>query len=364
MDIGISPLYGIGDTLLYTPALRVLKETFPDYRITSFTFFPTTRDVLINNPYIDEIVYFPMLKKSKLETILFLRKYMRKFDVVINFYPSNRREYNLFALMLFPKKIIGHDYIKNSLSNFNFVKSWRIKEDYALHVVEENLNLLGFFGINSPPRYPLQLFLKEEEIEQGYKYILNYEGNLRIGIHPGTSSFKNHDKRRWPLEHFVMLGKMIGQHYKNSVLFIFGGPEERPIKEYIEENVKDSIKTVIVETKSIRETAAIIKFMDVFISNDSGLMHLSASMQIPTVGIFGPTNPIWVRPWATKYKIVRLNLPCSPCFYYSPKPLSCPAGLDFKCLKELKPEMVYKAFESLLKESKKGEETLNTQKKT
>ncbi len=364
MEIGISPLYGIGDTLLYTPAVRVLKETYPDYKITSFTFFPTTRDVLINNPYIDEIVYFPMLKKSKFHTLLFLRKYMRKFNVVINFYPSNRREYNLFALLLLPRKIIGHDYIKNNRSSFNFVKSWRIKENYSLHVVEENLNLLGFFGINSPPAYPLQFFLTEEETERGYKYISAFEGKLKIGIHPGTSSFKNHDKRRWPPDHFVTLGKMIGEHYKNAVVFIFGGPEEMPIKEYIRDRIKDTTDAVVVETRSIRDTAAIMKFMDIFISNDSGLMHLSASLGLPTVGIFGPTNPTWVRPWGTKHRIVRLNLPCSPCFYYSPKPLSCPAGLDFKCLKELKPDMVYKAFESLLEESKKERNKLNLQKKT
>ncbi len=364
MKIGISPLYGIGDTLLFTPALRVLKETYPDYNITVFTFFPTTRDVLLNNPYIDDIVYFPMLKKSKIETFMFIRKYIRKFDVVINFYPSNRREYNLFAFMLLPKKIIGHKYIKNSPLNFNFLKSWQIKEDYSLHVVEENINLLRFFNITSPKIYPLQLFLTQEELHFGSEYIAPYKDAFKVGIHPGTSSFKNHDKRRWPLEHFVKLCKMLGEFNKSAVIFIFGGPEERPLKEFIHKNLQNSTKSIIVDTKSIRETASIMKYMDAFISNDSGLMHLASALRLPVVGIFGPTNPTWVSPWKTPHRIARLNLPCSPCFYYSPRPLTCPMGLNFKCLKELKPEIVYDAFLSLMKEIKKGEITLKTQKKT
>ncbi len=354
MDIGISPLYGIGDTLLFTPAVRVLKETYPDYTITAFTFFPTTRDVLLNNPYIDSVVYFPMLKESKISTLLFLKRFVRKFDVVINFYPSNRREYNLFALSLMPKKIIGHDYIKSNILSFNFVKSWTIKEDYALHVVEENLALLKYFEIESPPRYPLQLFLKEEEVEWGRMYVKPYSAKLRVGIHPGTSSFKNHDKRRWPLKHFVEFGKMLKHYNKDTVLFVFGGSEEKPLKEYIKEKLKNTIETVVVETSSIRKTASIMQRMDIFVSNDSGLMHLAAALKLPTVGIFGPTNPVWVRPWGTAHRVVRLNLPCSPCFYYSPKPLSCPRGLDFKCLKELSAEMVFKAFKELMNEIKKG----------
>lgn len=353
MEIGISPLYGIGDTLLFTPALKVLKEKYPEYKITVFTFFKTTHDVLLYNPSIDELVYFPMLRENKIKTLLFLKKYMRKFDVVINFYPSNRREYNLFAFLLLPKKIIGHKYIKNSLLNFNFLKSWQIEEDYSLHVVEENLHLLKFFNIESPPLYPLQIFLTKDELNFGKNYIAPYKNRLKIGIHPGTSSFKNHDKRRWPLEHFIELGKLLREYNENIVIFIFGGPEERPLKEFIHKNLKNTIKTVIVDTKSIRETASIMNYMNAFISNDSGLMHLASALRLPVIGIFGPTNPVWVAPWKTPHRIVRLNLPCSPCFYYSPKPLTCPQGLNFKCLRELGPEKVYKAFLSLMEEIKK-----------
>ncbi len=350
MKIAITPLYGIGDTLLFTPAVRALKEEHPDYNITAFTFFKTTRDILENNPYIDEIVYYPMLTAGKLKTLAFMRRYMLRFDVVINFYPSNRRDYNLFAVMMLPRKIIGHDYINSRFTDFNFMKSWRIKEDYSLHVVEENLNLLRFFGIDNPPIYPLQLFLTDDEIDEAAGFVRKFGGRLKVGIHPGTSSFKNHEKRRWPLEKFVEFGKILAERHKDAVLFIFGGPEEAPLKEFIANGLADTIEVVPVNTRGIRQSAAIMSFMDIFVSNDSGLMHIAAALKLPTVAIFGPTNPTWVRPWGTKHRVVRLGLPCSPCFYYSPKPLTCPAGLDFKCLRELDAQMVYDAFQELLDE--------------
>ncbi len=363
MEIGITPLYGIGDTLLYTPAVRVLKETFPDYRITAFTFFPTTRDILKNNPFIDEIVYYPMLKAGKLKTLLFLKRYMKKFDVMINFYPSNRREYNLFAFLLFPSRIIGHKYRRSTIKEFNFVKNWLIEEDYSLHVVEENLNLLKFFGIDFPRKYGLQLFLDEQELKRGKRYVNKYNDTLKVGIHPGTSSFKNHEKRRWPPEKFIEFGKFLRNANKEATLFIFGGPEENGLKEFIKKGLEGILRVVTVNTKNIRETAAIIKFMDIFVTNDSGLMHIAAALKLPVVAIFGPTNPVWVRPWGTKHRIVRLGLECSPCFYYSPKPLSCPAGLDFKCLKALDAEMVFNEFIDLLHEVKRGLKKLERQKK-
>ncbi len=348
MKIGITPLYGIGDTLLYTPAVRALKETHPEYKITAFTFFPTTRDVLKNNPFVDEVVYYPMLKAGKVRTLMFLSRYMLKFDVVINFYPSNRRDYNLFALMLMPRTIIGHDYIRSRWTDMNFVKKWKIREDYSLHVVEENLNLLSFFGINSAPHYPLQLFLTDDELQKGREFVKRFDGSLMVGIHPGTSSFKNHEKRRWPVEKFVEFGNLLADRYKKAVIFVFGGPEENPLKEFIKGKLEGRIKVIPVTTSSIRESAAVMSFMDAFVSNDSGLMHIAAALQLPTVAVFGPTNPTWVRPWMTKHRVVRLGLPCSPCFYYSPKPLTCPEGLDFKCLKELSAEMVFDAFEELI----------------
>ena len=73
-----------------------------------------------------------------------------------------------------------------------------------------------------------------------------------------------------------------------------------------------------VQNKSIREVAAIIKNLDLFISNDSGLMHLSAAVNTLTLGIFGPTNPRQVVSDWENFVPVYKQLPCWPCYYHQP----------------------------------------------
>jgi ADP-heptose:LPS heptosyltransferase len=103
----------------------------------------------------------------------------------------------------------------------------------------------------------------------------------------------------------------------------------------------------------VRQAAALMKKCSLFISNDSGPMHMAAAVGVPTVAIFGPTNPVWVKPWGVKHRIVRLGLPCSPCFRYSPAPLKCAAHIDFACLKDIDVDQVHKACLDLFLELQK-----------
>jgi len=84
------------------------------------------------------------------------------------------------------------------------------------------------------------------------------------------------------------------------------------------------------------------------LSNDSGLMHTAAACRVPCVSIYGATNPVWDGPWKTEVVVVSRHLPCSPCFYYSSRPLDCPAKLDYACVRELPVEDVEKAARQLL----------------
>ena len=122
MKIAITPLYGIGDTLLTTPALRLLKEKRPNDQVVFFTLSKVTHDVLLFNPYIDKLVYFPFLEASLKDVFLFFKKHWGMFDVVINFYPTNRYHYNVFAFLLGAKIRIGHRYLKMDLVSLNFLK--------------------------------------------------------------------------------------------------------------------------------------------------------------------------------------------------------------------------------------------------
>ena len=92
-----------------------------------------------------------------------------------------------------------------------------------------------------------------------------------------------------------------------------------------------------------------MKRCNVFVTNDSALMHVAASLQLQTVALIGPTNTNYIYPWKTDHKIVTLNLDCAPCFYYSPKPLTCTREDKlYKCIKDLEVSQVYEAVKNFL----------------
>ncbi|HUX60921.1 MAG TPA: glycosyltransferase family 9 protein, partial [Ignavibacteriaceae bacterium] len=77
--------------------------------------------------------------------------------------------------------------------------------------------------------------------------------------------------------------------------------------------------------------------------------HIASALERKVVAIIGPTNTSYIHPWKTKYKIASLNLECSPCFFYSPKPLLCKrTDLKYKCIKELEVDSLYHEVIELL----------------
>ncbi len=344
-SILFSPLYGLGDVIMTTPAIKLLKDTLKDSVEISFvTMTKVSYAILSNNPYIDKLLYIPMLGK-KIEGIKQYIEYIPfKYDIIINPYPSNRLEYNIFSFLSFAKKRIGHRYIHCDFTQLNWLKNLTVKESEELHCVEENVRLLEFLGVRADEIPPMQIYLKPEEVSKGQRISFLSNKKLKVGIHTGSSSFKNHKNRRLPKEVFLE----VVNSFPDIVFFVFGTNEEKKENLFLKRNSIHG-NVILIENYPIRLVASIMKNLNLFISNDSGLMHLAAAVGLPVVAIFGPTNPKWVKPWKVKHKIVKLNLDCSPCFVYSPKPLECTRKNEkFKCIKDITGEMVIKAVEELL----------------
>ena len=111
----------------------------------------------------------------------------------------------------------------------------------------------------------------------------------------------------------------------------------------------DKERVTVLDNRPLREAIAIIGTCDAFVTNDSGLMHIAAAMNVPTLVLLGPTNPAYIYPWKVRHKIVRTGIACSPCFYYSPKPLRCIANINFKCMSDLTVDMAEDGLMELLK---------------
>jgi heptosyltransferase-2 len=227
----------------------------------------------------------------------------------------------------------------------------RVTENDSVHNVIANIRLVEKLldkKFNSEPGLVFKLLEEDISIAQNYfNNIKTKADDLVIGFHPGSATLKNHVNRRWEPEKFASLGKRLIKE-KGARILLFGGPEESELKQKIH-NIIDSADSFLVETENLAQSAAIMKRCNVFVSNDSSLMHVASAMQLKVVSIIGPTNQNYIHPWKTEHRIVSLDLECAPCFFYSPSPLICArTDVKFKCIKELSVELVNNAVIDLI----------------
>ncbi len=353
MNILVIALSGIGDALMFTPSLLKLSEEIPNSEIDVLVMYNGVKDIYEKLPQISKVRYFDFLNSSKLKSLSYVLKLRNKYDATINIYPSNRREYNLISRIIGAEKRLAIKYLRKDFLNFGFLNNTRLLENDNLHNVEENFFLCEkLIGKKSDSIPPLKLNLWNDDItfaDNFFKDKSISNNDIVVGFHPGCSTLKNHEKRRWEAVKFAELGKRLIQDYNAKVL-LFGGGEEEILKDIIYEKV-GSQNVYSVNAPSLTNNAAVMQRCNLFITNDSSLMHIAAALKLNTVAIIGPTNKNYIYPWQTNYKIASLNLDCSPCFNYSPKPLTCSRGdLKFKCIKDLSVDLVFEKAKEFLGE--------------
>lgn len=345
MKILIIALSGIGDALIFTPALKLIRETMPDAKIDVLTMINGVKDIYSRNPNINKIIYFNFLKEGFLKSLSFLFGFRGKYDASINVYPSNRKEYNIINFIIGAPQKVAVTYLRKDFQNLGWLNNVTIKENDSVHNAQTNIKLIEKFlnkKFDYTPAYDLNLNNDDETAASKYLLENNIsENDLVIGFHPGTAILKNQIKRRWEPEKFAELGLELIEKQDAKIL-IFGGPDEKELKENIRKLINSTYAYSVLNL-SLPQSAAVMKRCKIFVTNDSSLMHVASALNLNTVAIIGPTNRNYIHPWRTNYQIASLNLECSPCFIYSPQPLKCFRNdVKFKCIKELTVEIVYK----------------------
>jgi len=345
MKILILALSGIGDALMFTPALKLLRQSLPSSQIDALVMFKGTKEIFEGNPNLNNVIHFDFIKEGTLSSLKFILGLRKKYDATINVYPSNRKEYNIINFLLGAKKRAGVEYLRMHASNLGWLNNITVLENDKIHNAQTNIRLVEKLLSKKFDKEPeMEINLSELDKKTAADYLEKNnikENNFVVGFHPGCATLKNHIKRRWEPEKFAELGKKLIKE-KNAKVLLFGGPEEEELKSTINSKI-DSENSFIVKTEKFLQSIAIMKRCNVFVTNDSALMHVASALGLKVIAIIGPTNPHYIHPWKTEHKIVSLNLDCAPCFFYSPKPLTCSRqDVQFKCIKELDVEKIYK----------------------
>ena len=322
----------VGDVLMTTPAIRLLRQTYPEARIT-MAVNKGTEDVLRHNPHLNQILTIDreIVEKAPFYTRLpyewGLLKMLRKgdYDLSVDFDSGERAAY--LALLGGIDVRIGFHYQKG-LRRLIFNHQVSIKR--SLHTVERNLMLvektLGL--IRKDDR--LELYTGPEEDRRMALWLRRHRlsGKDLVVIHPGARFWF----KRWPAKKWASLMDILQGKLGLSVVITGGGREMEDVRAILSK-MKTPAYSLAGQT-TVLELAALIKQATLFIGNDSGPMHIAAAMGTPVIALFGPTEPALWKPWGKGHVVISKQVTCSPCKY-----THCDMGME-NCMEQISIEDV------------------------
>lgn len=326
----------IGDVVLSTPVIYNLRKAYPEAYI-AFLCRPYTREILEGNPYLNEIIVYDKYGKEKSfwNSIKFARDLAKKrFDLVLVLHPTNRVHMMTFFAGI-PQRV-GWD------RKMGFLLTKKIehkKQEGKKHELEYTLDLLRALDIEvrSKETYVpvkpqaaliVDRILKDRGLKSQEKIIL---------IHPGASC----PSKRWPEKNFSQLIKILSEKTDCEIGVITSVDQKEFGRKLVDENDILDLRGLF----SVAEIIALLKSSTLFISNDSGPVHIAASLKVPVISIFGRKDPglspLRWRPLGDKAYFFHQDIDCQKCPAHN-----CQQG--FLCLRAIKPRQVAdKALEIL-----------------
>ncbi|MCT7615702.1 glycosyltransferase family 9 protein [Aliarcobacter butzleri] len=272
----------LGDAIMATPAIENLIKTYPDAQITLLGSFVSTQ-AFQGYPNIKKVIIDDTKKSgNRYKNLISLAKSIGRVDLAISF----RRSISSKFMMFFIKAKKKFNYRRLTKKEIHLCIRYN---DF----VNKVLNLKNEVG-------DLKLYFKP----------FNY-GKPTLGINPGATYGS---AKRWYPEEFAKIAIEMSKKYD---IVIFGGPAETNIAKDIEnELVSKGITNYqnLAGKTTIPELIEKIAGLDLFITNDSGPMHIAAAYKVKTIAIFGPTKFTETNQWNNPNgEIVTKNLDCAPC---------------------------------------------------
>lgn len=293
---------GIGNLLMATPMLRALRMTRPRTEISVLVAPRGTAEILERNEDV-ALLLRGSPKPSLREWLGMVRTAQQQgYGIGIITYPGQL--VMSASLLSFGRigKRIGHRYSWHVLRKSGVFLSDALPVR-DVHDVAQNLQLLEPLGIRvdaEAARYSFPLAPEDMAAADAFRAEHRLTEHTLIGIHPGAH--RDMDYKRWPEERWIELGTLLAEK-DNAYILVFGGPDERTLKEQIVAGI-GAHRAQSVDLP-LRATAGLIRHCRLFVSNDSGLMHVAVSQEVPTFGLFGPTNERRTAPWGPYGHVIR-----------------------------------------------------------
>ncbi len=326
----------VGDLVMTTPAIEAVRMNFPESSLTVLA-RPWVAPLLENLPAVNQVLpletgnwYFSRAVEI-IKTARLLRK--MKFDMAIIF--QNAFEAALLSYLGGVRFRIGYNTDgRGFLLSHSVIRN---EEILRVHQVEYYLSLLKAMGWQAESRDP-RLFVAEKDRKVIHS-LLSSKGigqdHLLLGLSPGAVYGP---AKRWPAERFAAVGDWAADRWGAKIV-VMGSQGEMDICEAVGHSMKHDPVNLCGRTR-LGEAMALIERCQFFVTNDSGLMHIGAALDVPMVALFGSTDPVATGPRSRMARIVQKPVECAPCL----KP-ECPT--DYRCMLGIEPGDVCRELQGL-----------------
>ena len=330
----------IGDVVLSTPVLKAVRDAYPDSHI-AFMVAPHAKDIAEGNPYINEVIVYDKTRahKGALEGAKFIAGLARKrFDIAIMLHPT-RRTHLLAFLSGIPKRL-GYE------RKMGLILTDKIPDKKHLglkHEIDYTLGLLRYIGIETKDR-KLHVPIDKTSEDRVGRILADAgikDSDRIVAINPGASC----RSKRWPVGRFAEAADSLARELGVKIVIV-SGSQDKCFADQTASRMNTKALNLSGMT-TVRELACLLKRSSLFISNDSGPVHIACAMGTPVISIFGRSDRgLSPRRWGPTNKTDRTmhkHVGCDICLAHN-----CKAEL--KCLAAITADEVVNNAREMLSE--------------
>ncbi len=329
----------LGDAVLTTPLLAALRRLFPQAELAVLC-TPQAKSIFVGNSNVDTIITDDKRGEGRgLAGMWRMAKVLRSrgFKIALSPHKSLRS-----ALLLFLAGISCRIGFRQSAGWFFYHR--RVDRDPTSHDVIRNLSLLRPLEIAPAERRGDLRVETEPRACEDVGHLFQSLGIRREGVIFGINPGSVWPTKRWAAEGYAELMTHLTRKYCCQIL-LFGAPEDRQIAARIQE-LSGNLGINLVGRMDLQGLACALEWCDLFITNDSGPMHIAVARGVPVVSIFCATTPaLGFYPYSSRAVVIEKDLPCRPCGSHGGR--RCPLGTE-DCMRLVTAEDVMRGVERLL----------------
>ena len=296
----------VGDMVLLTPALRALKIAYPQSHLALLV-RPLVAGLMVTHPYIDQVIVDNKGRGlNRLPPFWKLVSEIRRsdFDLAVVLHPTSFRNALIPFLAGIPERI------GSNVSGRGILLTQTCADRTDLHEIHRYLRVLELIDIHEP-NAKLEFWHTDTD-RHAVRQIFARHGispkEHLIGVNLGTTW----RTKRWPLENFAEVITQVQKRVEARIL-LTGSTAEIPLGEVLAQIAKVEAINLIGKT-TLMQLGALIESCDLYLTCDSGPMHIAAAVGTPTIALFGPTNPTRHGPYGENHEVIEKPVECRPCY--------------------------------------------------